>query len=388
LRPNVILLGNPAHPRSLDGPYKRSVWAPLVGRHLNLMFAENGNFPGLVDGTLISQIRAYKQAAAVGYRVISTTWQRGRETGQGLPETAEQVGLQVAEAAAFGGIPGTNWALRPLGDGDRMRIDRPDLRAALGRSLRFVRTHEQLLAAARPVRDVAVFHSFASLAFDAQQTGPVLLGTEETLIRGGFAWEVVFGDDLSRLDAFATLIVAGQAWLSDRECAALQAAAKRGAGLVLIGENATCDEHGRQRLRNPLDDLSGPGVVRVEDRLAWSPIDAGYTVRVPLSKGWKQLADAVQRAGRDRFSVRLHDGDTVALSAYETGQGQLAVHLVNYAAPLPRQGLWLALGPRWKTASRATLLAADEPQQTLPIAHGTLEIPPLPLYALVIVEPG
>jgi hypothetical protein len=39
-------------------------------------------------------------------------------------------------------------------------------------------------------------------------------------------------------------------------------------------------------------------------------------------------------------------------------------------------------------ARRATLLAADEPQQTLPIGHGTVEIPPLPLYAIVIVEPG
>ncbi|MBI4627044.1 MAG: hypothetical protein HY736_27950, partial [Verrucomicrobia bacterium] len=45
-----------------------------------------------------------------------------------------------------GGIPGTNWALRPGGEGDRLRIDRPDLRDALAKSLRFVRGNAKLLA--------------------------------------------------------------------------------------------------------------------------------------------------------------------------------------------------------------------------------------------------
>ncbi len=208
LRPGVILMGNPAHPRSLDAPYKVSVWAPMVGRHLTLMFAENGNFPGMADGALVSQIRAYKQAAAVGYRVLSTTWRHGSETGLGLPKTPDEVALQVAEAAAFGGIPGTNWALRPRGEGDRMQIDRADLRAALKQYLQFARSNEPLMARSQPVRDVAVLQTFASQALDSASNGPILLGAEETLIRSGFSWETVFGDNLAQMDDFGTLITA------------------------------------------------------------------------------------------------------------------------------------------------------------------------------------
>ncbi|MBI4625365.1 MAG: beta-galactosidase, partial [Verrucomicrobia bacterium] len=146
LRPNTILLGNPAYPRGPNSPYLRSVWPVHVGRHLDLMFAENGNFSGVEAGVLVSQVRAYKQAAAVGYRVISTVWRRNKLNASGLPESAGEIRLQVAEAAANGGIPGTNWALRPGGEGDRLRIDRPDLRDALAKSLRFVRGNAKLLA--------------------------------------------------------------------------------------------------------------------------------------------------------------------------------------------------------------------------------------------------
>ncbi|MDD4870271.1 MAG: beta-galactosidase, partial [Kiritimatiellae bacterium] len=360
LRSDVILLGNPAYPRSVDAPYKRSVWAPLLGRHLTLMFAENGNFPGMVDGTLMSQIRAYKEGAAVGYRVVSTTWQRGSETGLGLPKKAEQVGLQVCEAAAFGSIPGTNWALRPTGDGDRMQVDRPELREALGRYLKFVRANEKLMTGARPVQEIAILHSFASLTYDAQQAWPMLLGTEEVLIRGGFSWEVVFGDDLSRLDGFSTLVLAGHSNLSKLECETIRAFAKGGGGLVLIGENGKYDEYGRERAKNILDNLSGERIVHVESRFARSAIDASYTVRVPLSKEWKQVAAAIQRAAGDRLSARLMNGDTVAISTYEISGKRLVVHLVNYAAPDTRRGMRLILGRHWDTARTVRMLLPEE----------------------------
>lgn len=172
IRPNAILLGNPAYPRGLNSPYVRSVWPEHVGRHLHLMFAENGNFSGVEGTALVSQVRANKQAAAIGYRVISTVWRRNKLNASGLPETTGEVCLQVAEAAANGGIPGTNWALRPGSEDDRLRIDRPDLSAALATSLRFVRGNETLLAGARPICDIAVLRTFASLTFNAPEADP------------------------------------------------------------------------------------------------------------------------------------------------------------------------------------------------------------------------
>jgi len=389
LRPDVILLANPAYPRGPDGPYRRSVWAPMVGRHLTLMFAENGNAAGMVDGAMISQIRAYKHAAAIGYRAVSTTWKRGKGitglSGLALPQKSEEVTLQVAEAAAFGGIPGTNWALRPDGPGDRMRIDVPELRTALGQYLGFARQTEDLRFGARPVRDVAVLQTFASMAFDAAVAPPLVLGAEEVLIRHGFAWETVFGDSLGPLGGFGALVLAGQSHLSDDECRAIGDFARHGRGLVLAGDNGQYDEHGRRRSQNPLEELAGPQVVRLEPSLVRTAGESSYGDRIPLAKSHEQVAAAVQEALGNRLSVRLSGIGAVALAAYELADNRLAVHLVNYAAPEAPKGLRLSLGPRWKNPSRVRLLTAESPEQTLSVAGGAVEIPPFPVYAVVLV---
>ena len=386
LRRDVILLANPAYPRGPDGPVRRSVWAPTVGQYLTLMFAENGNSAGLSDGAMISQIRAYKHAAAIGYRVVSTTWKRGLGlSGLALPQNPAEITLQVAEATAFGGIPGTNWALRPDGQGDRMRIDRPELREALKQYLQFARRTEKLRPSAGPVRDVAVLQTFASMAFDAAAASALVLGAEEVLIRSGFAWETVFGDALDRLQGFAALVLAGQSHLRDEECRAICDFARRGGGLVLAGDNAQYDEHGGRRAANPLDQLAGPQIVRLEPRLVRAAGESGYTDQIPLPRGHQQVADALRKAIGDRLSVRLSGSDTVATAAYELADGRLAAHLVNYAAPKPPEGLKLWLGRRWRDASQARMMTAESLEQVLPVAAGTVEVPPFSVYAVLVI---
>ncbi|MCX7825116.1 MAG: hypothetical protein N2689_06120, partial [Verrucomicrobiae bacterium] len=389
IRPNVILLGNPAYPRDLNSPYARSVWPVQLGRHLNLMFAENDNFPGIENGVLVSQIRAYKHAAAAGYRVISTVWRRNKLTGQGLPDTAAEIALQIAEAAANNGLPGTNWALRPTGDGDRMRIDRPDLCDGLARSLRFVRSNEKLLAGARPVRDVAVLRTFASLTFNAKESNAQVAAAEETLIRGGFAWETIFGEDMSRLNGFAALVLAGQSHLRDAEIESIRKFVNNGGTLVLVGNNGRCDENGQQRAAGVFDRLNGSRVVRVDAGAILAKLGADYSLSVPLPEGWRQLADAIERAAGDRLSVRLRGADTVPLSACELSRKRLVVHLVNYAATETPKGVSLEFGGRWKACREARLLTPEGPELKLSLRQRlrpSVEVPPFKTYGVVILE--
>jgi hypothetical protein len=386
VRPDVIMSGNPAYPRSLHAAHDLSVWAPLIGKHLDLLFAENGQSPGMDSDALISQVRAYKHAAAVGYRVISTTWQRGRENSSGLPETAEAIGLQVAEAAANGGIPGSNWALRSMGDGDCMRIDTPDWAQALKHYLGFVRANEARLQGARPVKDVAVLHSLASEAFDTGRVTKPLLGAEETLLRGGFSWEVLLTDDLSELDQFAVLVLAGQSHLSDQECAAIRAFVENGGSVVLIGENGYRDEHGLDRAEDPFEGLTGGLVMRLRGHLAETDVDAGYTLRVPLPNGWRQIATAVEEAAKERLTVRLFGSTEVTINAWELPSGELAMHLVNYAAPRKAANLRLHLA----RGTTACMLTPDGLEESLEIERKegfcSAELPPFSVYALIFVQ--
>lgn len=395
IRPNLILTGNPAYPRRPHSAYENSVWAPLLGRHLDLLFAENGNYPGVHDGALISQIRGYKQGLAIGYRVMSTTWKRGDASAPiGLPESASEVELQIAEAAANGGIPGTNWALRPLNDGSRMRIDRTDLSDALARSLRFVRANEERFAGATPVRDVAVLRTFASLVYDTNAVNDALHATEEALIQSGFVWDVLFGEDLSQLDHYAVLIVAAQTHLSDVECDAIHRFAARGGGIVVIGENGIRDEWGRARSRSNLLDPTGQHVVRVEEEPPKVDHAPDHSVRVSLTPTWKDaVAGAVQRAAGGHTSVRLVGDAWVSLNAYATNSGELAIHLVNYATPKLTTHLCVELCAPSHADPQAQLLTPERPTQALGVMRrgheGSLVSIPIPAfssYAVILVN--
>ncbi|OQW96344.1 MAG: hypothetical protein BWK77_05185 [Verrucomicrobia bacterium A1] len=417
IRPEVILLHNPGWPRRLDQPYRLAMWMPLQSRHFTLVWAENGNSARMSDDVLISQIRAYKEAAAVGFRAVSTTWKGGVVNASGLPQTPEEVGLQVAEAAANkAAVPGANWALRPDGKGDRMRIDRPELREALAKSLRFVRGNEKLLAGGRPVRDIAVFKTFDSMAFNSPEAGPLVSGVEESLIRSGFSWEMVFGEDLRRLDGFTTIILAGQSHLSNKECEAIRAFVKRGGNLILVGDNGRHDENGCERSPSPFEGLDENRVARVEAdavRSTVSVVGLGEEVRVLLPKGWKQLADAIERVAGSRLSVRLEfpgsspespaiervagsrlsvrlrGANTVAVSGYELDGNRLAVHLVNYAPAEQPKDLCLELGGRWEKSRAARLLTVDGSERNLRVRRDPqprLELPPLGVYTVLIVE--
>jgi len=387
IKPDVILLGNPAYPRDPNSAYARSVWAPLLGRQLDLMFAENGNFPGVEGDALISQVRACKHAAAVGYRVVSTVWKHNKLTGLSLPDTEDAVALQIAESSANGAVPGTNWALRPLGEGDRMRVERPDLREALAKHLRFARSLEPLVTNAKPVRDIALLHTFASTAFDNRETVPLAQGAEEILIRGGFSWEVVFGDNLARLAEFSVLVVAGQSHLSDAEANAIRAFANRGGVLVLVGDNGRFDENGRERPRAAFDGLGGEHVVRIEAAAVRATVKTNEG-RVSLPPDWKQVAETIARAAGARLSARLRGVDTVTLSACELGCNRLVLHLVNYASESTKP-LEVELGGHWKTCRTARWLTPEGPERKLVVRQGprpTLEVPPLKIYGVVVVE--
>jgi len=387
LRPDVLLLGNPAYPREGDEPYRRSVWLPQIGPHLKLVFAENGNFPGLEKDCVISQIRAFKEGQALGYRVVSTTWQHNKLSGLGLPDRPEQVALQVAEAAAGGGVPGTNWALRPQGAKGGMQIDRPELRAVLSQYLTFARSTENYRCGKKPLGEVAVLRTLASQAFNLAGHSQ-RLAAEEVLIRQGFAWQALFGEQIERLTEFAVLVLAGQTHLSAAEVAAIRRFVDAGGGLVLVGDSGIYDDRGRRHASGALADLSGPRVVRLAETALQTTVDQQSVTRVALPKRAGQFADAVRRAADGRLSLWLQGNSLVALSAYDLEEGGWAAHLVNYATPQPAAGSVLGLGKSAAAARTVTLLRPDQQPASLPIestaAGGQVKLPPLDVYAIVV----
>ncbi|MFA5193817.1 MAG: alpha-amylase family protein [Verrucomicrobiia bacterium] len=397
LQPDVILMANPAHPCGASDTALRSVWPVWVGRHLNLMITENANSPEIDGDLMVSQIRAHKNAAAIGYRAVPTTWAEGRgrqgatNASTRLPQTAVEIHLQVAEAAANGGVPGANWATRALGGGDGMRIDRPEFSEALSHYLGFVHQHESLIFSAHPVNDVAVLHAFPSLAFNGQYAMDQIAAAEEVLIRSGFQWGVLFDDNLQQLDEFSVLVLAGQSHLSNATCTAVKQFVERGGSVVMLGENGKYDDEGRLLEANRLDGLAGKHVSRLKTSIVRRIKDRHWGVFATLPPAWKEIADTILKAADRRLSARLIDADTtVALSACRGEANRLVVHLVNYAAPRPTRHLQVEIGRPWSEHAKVRLLSPGVPERTLSLrrngAHSIVDVPPLEVYGILVVE--
>ncbi|NDK17319.1 MAG: hypothetical protein GW911_35275, partial [Armatimonadetes bacterium] len=122
LAPDAVVLANPAFPRQAAWANRLSFDPVSYGRHTDLVFADNGNFPRKEDEFIVSQVRACKVARACGYRVVSTAWEQNA-AGPTVPDTPDKSALSVLESAAFGAVPGNIWALRPIGGGAGMGVD-------------------------------------------------------------------------------------------------------------------------------------------------------------------------------------------------------------------------------------------------------------------------
>jgi len=233
------------------------------------------------------------------------------------------------------------WAMRPLGGGDRMRIDLPELDQALSQYLRFVRKHESLWLHGTPISDVAVLRSFPSGAFDPKDSWQRAAVAEEILIRGGFSWGAAFAEKLDVLKQSSALILAGQTYLAPDTCTAIQSFAAAGGGIVILGDVAHWDENGMLYEPSPLADLEGPRVVRLSVDTPRNDSRAGSAVCIALPKQWRSVAEAIERVAKRGLTARLYGSTYVAMSAFQTRDNRLAVHLVNYASPrLPARFAW------------------------------------------------
>ena len=328
--PDAALLANPAFPKDPACANSRSVVPFQFGKSIDLMWAENGNFPRFEDGCIVSQIRAYKIANACGYQVISTTWLRDEASSSlALPHTREQIELFLAEAAAFGGIPGTNWALRSAGD-DRVINDDEHLRAPLSRCLSLLREHEQFYVGAEPIANVAVYYSTSSFEFDPGAASASIVGIEEVLIRHHIPYAVVFSEHADRLANYQVLIVPNQRCLSDAEAVAMRGLVAAGGTLLVTGESGCYDEHFRDRLASPFESMAAHERVHIfPDTPERVDVGTGHTIKVDLPKRHAELAGLVLDSQQE-MPVRIEAPDYVAAEVARLPSGDLMVRLVNY----------------------------------------------------------
>lgn len=379
LNPEVAVENNPHSGVSgINTVWEQGVDYPRLLAHTDVVWSEEGNKAGVTpDGVLLSKIRTFKMASVLNNSIFTYTGGAQGST------------LQMAEAMTYN--------RRNLGmvGGVLAGYDTP---ADQRNYIRFYRDNFDLYRDSVSRSDVAVLHSFASLAFNNDRPWQSAMLFEQALIQAKVPFDIIFDDHLKDLSKYRVLVLADQECLTDEQLEQVRGFVAAGGGLVAT-EHTSLYTGWRQRRRDfGLRDLFG--VSFSVSPAAWpssratEPVMKTTAVRRPAGKGkvvylpavepavekpegaamrseyWKlpvnagELIESVRWVGGGALSLEVKAPPFVTADVQEDASGgRLMVHLVNYAnekTPVVR-GLAVSVAlPAGKTVKRARWLSPDE----------------------------
>ena len=309
-----------------------TVWAqgvdyPRLLSHMDVVWTEEGN-PAHVapDGTVISKIRTYKMAKTLNNRIF--TYTGGERGGK----------LAMAEAMAF-----NRQTLGQLGDVLAGSTFPPEQKAYVT----FFRLNFDLFRDVRSRPDVAVLHSYASMAYNSDLPWQSSMLAQQALIQAHVPFDIIFDAQLRDLGKYRALILADQESLTDEQMGLIRKYVESGGGLVATEQTSMYDAWRRRRANFGLRDLFGvdatgrttmkraagrgrsvylPSIVPVRQKPTGAPMTSEYWT---LPRNWREFIDDIQWAAGG-FSLAVKGPPTLVVEPLEQGDGRLLVHLLNY----------------------------------------------------------
>lgn len=361
---------------------------PPVGDYMDLATSEAHEMPRVEeDGRLVCCARHIKQCSALGVPTFVTAWIL-YPGGYRAPQNAQEVKLSIAESACYGGHPfPATWANRPWGrDGKTLYLS-PERGPALRRYMRFFADHEDLYAGSVSLANVGVLYSTPSTDFDRDVAQAHIQGLEQVLLQHQIPFGIIFdAHGLAEAD-YELVCVPNQRLLSDQLCGMLREHVEGGGALLLTGEPGRFDEYHRERADGALADLyDHERVTWLEDapEQALAGPEGRVTPLYPyLPEAHEEVAAAVLQALRGRPPVRVASGRYIGVSVYRTAEGQVAVHLLNYANSRPAS-INLRPDPDLLPGTGASLITPDEGVSLDAAGDGSWNVRALDTYAAVI----
>lgn len=307
-------------------------------RAVDIVLAENGNFPTVEDGQVIHQAFGFKAGHAHGAVVVPSHWRLGPGDAVVtiMPDDVKQVALTLAECAAFGRrCIGATWAARADDLGRSTFLERPDVLPVVRRYNRFFAEHERHYLHARSLANVATYRNFASSAFAHEDFNSCVLGFEQSLLLGRVPFDVLFEDNLferDRLRQYEVLVLANVLCLSDDEVERIRAFVLGGGGLIATGQTSLFDENLRQRRDFALADLFAAHervmfLPQVPERVTFNHLN--YQLRPALPTAHRELNGYVESLCAGGLPLRVCAEGLVAADITRA-DGEVNIHLVNY----------------------------------------------------------
>jgi hypothetical protein len=221
---------------------RNTVWEegvdyPRLLSHMDVVWTEEGNQAQVTPGrVLVSKIRTYKMAATLKNRIF--TYTGGSRGGK----------LQMAEAMAF-----NRQTLGQIGDvlaGYNFPADQKPY-------ITFFRDHFDLFRDVHSRPDIAVLHSYASMAFNNDLPWQSAMLVEQALIQAKIPFDIIFDQQLDQLSKYKALILPDQECLTDAQMNLIRGYVESGGGVVSTEQTSIYDDWRRRRSNFGLHDVFG-----------------------------------------------------------------------------------------------------------------------------------
>jgi len=229
LNPNVSVLMNIKGVYSWNRYWANAVYHPLYAGHVDVLAFDTGGYDARIDsktGAMVSQIRSYKMARDIG---ASCDAPLGDE-------------LLCAQHMAFGyetpvkGFVGSPWTAHST--------NTP--------MLEFYRNYYQrYYTGTTNVADVAALRNWPSMAYSINATYVPATLMEQVLIQHKIPFDLLFDEELTNLDRYQSVVLAGQECVSDAQVKQLLDYVRRGGTLVISDNTGEFNGWREKRHKNP-----------------------------------------------------------------------------------------------------------------------------------------
>ena len=347
LNPEVAVCNNPHSGLSGHNTmWTQGVDYPRLLSHTDIIWTEEGNDPAVTeDGILISKIRTYKMAKSLNNRVFTYTTDSKLEMAEAMAYNRQGMGM-------VGGLKEME------GNQQSQGFELPEDQKAY---IKFFHENFEFYRGIEDIADVAVLHSYNTMAYNNDLPYQSTFLFEQVLIQNKILFDIIFDDQLKNLSRYKVLVLADQECLSEEQINVIRDYVEQGGGLVATEFTSLYTEWRERKSDFGLKDL-----FRVDPPL-WNgrnfpesflsiPIQKnlfgkGKVVYIPeirptipkpaaaamISRYWKlpqnsgDMVDAVKWASGGEMSITINAPQEITAELnISQDKDKMMLHLVNY----------------------------------------------------------
>jgi hypothetical protein len=347
LNPEVAVVNNPHSGLSgINTIWYQGIDYPRLLSHTDMIWTEEGNNPTLTEeGVLISKIRTYKMAKTLNNRIFTYTIDSKLEMAEAMAYNRQGLGM-------VGGLKEMEG--NQLSQGFELPEDQKNY-------IKFFHRNFEFYGGIKNIADVAVLHSYSTMAFNNDRPWQSTYLFEQALIQNKIPFDIIFDDQLKNLSEYKVLILADQECLSDEKLSLIRSFVEQGGGLVATEFTSLYTEW-RERQRdfglkdlfkiNPPDwngrssqesvlnipvqkNLAGKGKVvyipEVQPSIPKPLTEAMTSKYWKLPFNWTELIESVKWASGDSLSITIEAPLSVTMELVEKeDKSAMILHLLNF----------------------------------------------------------